>query len=856
MIVLFLIAGISALAAALGSHGLNASLRRGLVDEGSADILIALVATAFRRARWGRLVLVAMVLLALAVYGYGNFVEGDPYRDAMYLFVIAVWVGAAHPRGTNVALAPFYTLAYWLPVWLHPHGPTFNQSVPFVVIVAVASGETVAWLASRLQSVSEEVRRYDQRRFAALDAESSDGTMVMDRAGTLSYVSASVGPLFGYRPTDLQGRQMTEIIDRSVDPADTAVAESSLQRALASPTGQEIFRTRIHHLDGSWRHVEFKIRNLVDDEIVGAVLIDFWDITDRMQARADLEASEESFRLLFQLSPLPTLVFDPVSLTCLRANDAACAHYGYTRPEFAAMTILHLLPEPDPKSLYEIDDPPPGGYLRAGLWQHQTRDGRLIDVDVAVNVTQLDGVDACMVLVVDVTEQRHLEDQLRQQVLHDGLTGLANRALLQDRLERALAATARQAQSVAVLYCDLDGFKTVNDTLGHAAGDRVLRQVASRLTGIVRPGDTVARFGADEFAIVAELINDPKGAQTLAERIVAAVAQPIDLDGKRVHLSVSIGIAFGTAGIGADELCRSADAAKGEAKASGRNCYRVFEAATRARALRALELTGDLRPALDRGEFRLQYQPVVDLATGRLQGFEALVRWSHPTQGMIPPLDFIPLAEQSGLIVPLGRWILETACEQAANWPDTPDLAPTIAVNLSVHQLRSVTIVDDLATALALSGLDPGRLVLEVTESVLMADTQATVALIERLKALGVRLAIDDFGTGYSSLSYLNQFRFDILKIDKSFVDVLQDLQDQRSAFIRTIVALGHTLGMQIITEGIETAEQYRILAALGSDAGQGYLMSRPLDPADALAFMNRPAGNYTILTVPEQSGS
>jgi diguanylate cyclase (GGDEF)-like protein/PAS domain S-box-containing protein len=703
-IALFFVAGATAVLSALGPGAITPSIRTAVFAVGVADLMLGGFGFALRRARWSRSALLAVAVPALGIYGFGNFAVGNPYGCALYLIVIAMWVGISQRRGVSLALAPLYAVAYWVPLWVQPHGPGLNQSVPLVIVVAVASGETIAWLTSRLAAIS----------------------------------------------------------------------------------------------------------------------------------RANLQASEESFRLLFEQSPLPTMVLDPVVLRFLRVNDAACEHYGYTRAEFLTMTILDVVPLRDDTDLRA------GDYLRPGLWQHQTKDKRLIDVEISVNLARLAGVEAFMVVAYDVTEQGLLEDQLRHLALHDTLTGLANRALLEDRLGRALAASTRKAQAVALLSCDLDGFKSVNDRLGHGAGDQVLRQVASRLTDIVRPGDTVARFGADEFAVMIELIDDPGGAQAMAERIIAAVAMPISLDGGEVHLSVSIGIAFGTSTTGAEELSHNADAAKSQAKAAGRNCYRVYEAAMRAKAVRRLELTNDLRAGLDRDEFRLQYQPHVSLAGGRIEGFEALVRWAHPIHGMIQPLDFIALAEESGLIVPLGRWILEAACQEAASWPQPSDQPLTISVNFSARQLRSATLVDDVRTALALSGLAPSRLVIEITESVLMEDTDASTALIEQLKALGIGLAIDDFGTGYSSLSYLRLFDFDILKIDKTFVDALQHRPDQSSAFVRTIVSLGHTLDMQIIAEGIETPAQYQELTELGCDSGQGYLMARPLDPDAALSFLSR----------------
>ena len=597
-IVLFLVGGVSALVGGLFSRGITDTARRGLLVVGGADIAVALVAILFRRVLWRRLTLLVMVLPALAIFGYGNYTTVDPYRADIYLFVIAVWVGIAQRRGVNLAMAPLYALAYWFPLSLRPHGLDLNQSVPYIVVVAVASGETVSWLASRLGSVFDRLRLRDQRRYAALDEESSDVTMVVDRLRRLSYTSASVKALVGCSAEDIAGRLVSDVMTEYVHPEDIAAGVAAYEAALATPMGRATLQVRIRSIDGTWHHVDVQIRNLIHDDVVGAVLLDFWDVNDRVEARAKLEASEESFRLLFQLSPLPTLVLDPLALRCLRVNDAACAHYGYTRDEFFGLTLVDLLSRAWAAAPV-VGDPPPGGYLRPGLWRHQTKDGRQIEVEIAVNRARFGGVDVEMVLIIDVTEQRLLEDQLRHRALHDPLTGLANRALLLDRLDRALAASSRLARSVAVLICNLDGFKTVNDGLGQAAGDQVLREVAARLDQIVRPGDTLARLGADEFAVVVEDSSDPGGAQALAGRIVAALAEPFTLDGQHAQLSVSVGIAFGTSTVEGEELCRNADAAMSQAKVSGKNCYRVFEAALRAQARRRLKLSNDLRSGLD-----------------------------------------------------------------------------------------------------------------------------------------------------------------------------------------------------------------------------------------------------------------
>ena len=423
-----------------------------------------------------------------------------------------------------------------------------------------------------------------------------------------------------------------------------------------------------------------------------------------------------------------------------------------------------------------------------------------------------------------------LEADLRHQAFHDSLTGLANRALLHDRIDHALQTLPRKGATIAVLICDLDSFKTVNDSLGHLAGDRMLLVAARRLQSVVRPGDTVARLGGDEFAILLENVEQPSIATAVAERIVSVLRQPADIDEREVGLSASVGVVVAGLGASTEQLLSDADSAMYEAKSAGKNCFRTFEESMHARIVERLELTTSFRTALQHGEFFLQYQPHFSLTDGTLEGFEALVRWQHPTLGLINPDRFIPLAEETGFIVPLGRWVLEAACDQAMRWP-TGDGAPlTMSVNLSGRQLADDNLLSDVSTALAFSGLPARRLILEITESALMADTDQTVWVLTELQATGVRLAIDDFGTGYSSLSYLRQFPVEIIKIDKSFVDPLNDASAEGAAFVRSIIRLAHSLGLQTIAEGIEHPGQREQLITLGCDSAQGFLLGRPLD--------------------------
>jgi diguanylate cyclase (GGDEF)-like protein/PAS domain S-box-containing protein len=453
------------------------------------------------------------------------------------------------------------------------------------------------------------------------------------------------------------------------------------------------------------------------------------------------------------------------------------------------------------------------------------------------------GVIGVSVIGRDITERKRLESQLVHQALHDPLTGLANRALFTDRLEHAIARAARPATTVAVLVIDLDRFKDVNDSLGHEAGDALLAEVAARLERNSRAGDTVARLGGDEFAVLLEDISAAKAVRA-AELLLEALARPLTLHGRDMTPSAGVGIAFGS-GEDAATLLRNADvamyAAKGRGKAEGQSRYRIFEPDMHARVVDRLELAADLRHAPQRRELRLRYQPEVHLRTGRIAGFEALLRWQHPTRGMVAPDEFIPLAEENGLIVPIGRWVLEEACRQGRDWqrrwPADPPLA--MAVNLSARQLRHAAIVDEVCAALATAGLPAPSLTLEITETAVIEDLDLALATLAQLHELGVRLALDDFGTGYSSLSYLHRLPVDILKIDRSFVSAVAGSPEE-SALVRAIVQLGQTLALETVAEGVETSEQLAELRRLDCQLGQGYYFAKPLDEGGVGELLER----------------
>jgi len=435
-------------------------------------------------------------------------------------------------------------------------------------------------------------------------------------------------------------------------------------------------------------------------------------------------------------------------------------------------------------------------------------------------------------LTREIGERTRAEAELSHLAFYDTLTDLPNRALFLDRLDHALSRADRRHNVVGVLFLDLDNFKDVNDSLGHDIGDLLLKTVADRLRQSLRVGDTVARFGGDEFTILLEDLYGLDDAIAAAERVVSVISEPVLLEGTEVVPSFSIGIILGAPGDDRpDELLRNADLAMYRAKVNGKARFEVFDQSMNADAVARLELEADLRRALERQELRLHYQPIVSLENGRIRAVEALARWQHPRRGLISPLQFIPIAEETGLIVPLGRWVLEEACRQIRHWqithPEASDLL--VSVNLSGRQFQNARLVDEVQQTLHETGLDPTCLQLEITETAVMKDAASTIKTLHELKALGVKLAIDDFGTGYSSLSYLRQFPVDTLKIDRSFVDGLgREAQD--TELVRSVIAMAKSLSLAVTSEGIETTEQLTQLQELGCDRGQGFLL-RPAAP-------------------------
>jgi diguanylate cyclase (GGDEF)-like protein/PAS domain S-box-containing protein len=509
-------------------------------------------------------------------------------------------------------------------------------------------------------------------------------------------------------------------------------------------------------------------------------------------------------------------------------------------PETLAGTPLTELLHPDDATgalamLAEVAATP--GTTRQAEWRLRRADGSYCEAEILIsNMLAVPEVGGLVLTVRDIGERKALERQLTFQALHDPLTGLANRTLFADRVEHALTRSGRRLGTVAVLFLDLDDFKRINDSHGHGVGDRLLVAVAARIAAVMRIGDTAARLGGDEFAVLLEDLGDAAEAQLVAQRLQEALTAPFDLEGKQAFVSASIGVALGR-GMELDqtELQRNADTAMYVAKAKGKQRSEMFDPRMQRDVRDRLVLEVELRRAIDRNEFLVYYQPVWATESRRVVGVEALVRWQHPGRGLLAPAEFLTVAQESGLIVPIGRFVLREACRQAVAWDRAggPTAGLTIAVNLSPRQLHEADLVETVVGALADAGLPAERINLEITEAILVDDSPAIVELLRRLKALGLRISIDDFGTGYSSLSYLRRLPIDTLKIAKPFVDVVTNgTKDQ--ALARAVVALARSLQLEVIAEGIEQEAQLDLLVGMGCELGQGYLVSRPV-PADQL---------------------
>ncbi|MGI8754803.1 MAG: putative bifunctional diguanylate cyclase/phosphodiesterase, partial [Acidimicrobiales bacterium] len=593
---------------------------------------------------------------------------------------------------------------------------------------------------------------------------------------------------------------------------------------------------------------EVRLRDLAHDPEIRGMVVTAREVSDRKATEQQLAASEARFRALVQSSTDIVAVVDAQGYFSY-VSPAVTEMLGYEPEELIGTSTLALL-APGEKSNFEVAYPQlmqalaPDENLTVPRAEAQLRhrNGELRSVDMTVTDMRFEPAVGGIVLNArDITVRKALESDLRFQALHDTLTGLPNRTMFTQKTAEALLVTT-STDTIGALFIDLDDFKTVNDSLGHAVGDQLLQEVSRRLIASLSTQDLAARLGGDEFAVLVMDAEDEAGMVALADKVLALVAQPYRIQGRDIRVSASIGIAFGgEEGVNAEVLLRNADVAMYLAKDRGKSGFAVFEAHMHTSVFDRLELKADLVRAIDDGQLRCYYQPIVSLQTGRMTGVEALVRWEHPTRGWLTPDAFIPLAEDTGLIIGLGRWVLREACQQLRIWqlvlPATDTL--TMSVNLSVRQLAHEHIVDDVREALEDASLDPSTVTLEITETTLMHDTEVTRECLAELRRIGVSLAVDDFGTGYSSLQYVQRFPIDVIKIDRSFVTGL-GTNPGDGAVVQSMIELSQRLGVHTVAEGIDRPEQVRLLRSLGADLGQGYLFSQPLPASGIDALLSR----------------
>jgi diguanylate cyclase (GGDEF)-like protein/PAS domain S-box-containing protein len=542
-----------------------------------------------------------------------------------------------------------------------------------------------------------------------------------------------------------------------------------------------------------------------------------------------LRRSEVEYRLLFLNNPIPMWLFDPSTLRFLAVNEATIRQYGYSEQEFMSMTIADIRPPEDVPTLLEFTATPAKGLQDGTQWRHRKKDGTIINVEIVSHELNFRGMDTELIAAYDVTARTRAEDQVRTLAYYDSLTGLPNRTLLKDRLGQALAAGRRRNEMIALLFLDLDRFKIINDSLGHSFGDVLLQGVAERLKKCSRAQDTVARIGGDEFLVVLTGVRDIGDVAVAAQRIMDVMTIEFNIQDRRFTVSCSMGISvYPEHGADIETLVKNADAALYSAKEGGRNNFRFFTEQMNAKVVERLTIEHKLHVAVQNRELFVVYQPQVEIRSGAVIGMEALLRWQQPEMGLVPPSRFIPIAENSGLIIPIGEWVLRTVCATAREWQEKGLRIVPVSVNVSAIQFRHDGFCELVSTVLRETGLNPEFLELELTESVLLQNADLTLPLLRDLNRMGIKLVIDDFGTGYSSLSYLKQFPVSRLKIDCSFIrDVATDSDD--AAITSAIIGLGKSLNLRVIAEGVENEQQMAFLRAHRCDEVQGYYFSEPL---------------------------
>jgi len=671
---------------------------------------------------------------------------------------------------------------------------------------------------------AESALRESEERYRAVVETLNEGLLITDGDDRIVFANERMTRMTGHAVAQMQGRPAAELFLAPKDWPAVQDRHRRRQRGLA-----EHYEVEMRRSDGSVFFAEvhaIPFRN-AEGRIVGT-LGAITDVTERKLAEESLQRSAREYRDLFESANDAILILRPESQMILEANRKACETYGLPRDQIVGMSLKNFTRDV-PRSEEQVRR-----ILREGASEnletvHFHRDGTPIDLLVSSSVVEYRGETAILSVCRDITESKRAKQEIERLAYHDPLTDLPNRARFADRLEMALSQARREGHRLAILFLDLDRFKVVNDSLGHKVGDLLLQKVAIRLSQLIRGGDTLARLGGDEFIILLAKIGQDDDAARVAQNVLELFKKPFVLGERELFISASIGISvFPRHGEDREALVKNADIAMYRAKQEGRDNFQFHTSKHTHDAIRRLALETDLRKALDQAAFCSHFQPIVETETGAIVGAEALARWDHPMRGLLRPSEFIPIAEETGLIVPLGARILREACVQMRAWHDAGYPALRLSVNLSARQFHQHDLALQVDAVLRETGLSPDRLELEITESIAMQNVDASVVALRALKDLGVRITIDDFGTGYSSLSYLKKFPIDTIKIDQAFVrDVSSDSND--AAIVRAAIVMAHELKLNVIAEGVETAEQVAFLRRRHCTEMQGYLFGEPV---------------------------
>jgi diguanylate cyclase (GGDEF)-like protein/PAS domain S-box-containing protein len=672
----------------------------------------------------------------------------------------------------------------------------------------------------------------NEMRFRALIEQSSDGIALIGPDAVIVYASHSGNRILAYTSEELVGRNVFDLMH----PDDRPGATQTMATLLTNPGERQTNTRRFRRKDGTWCWLESTTTNLLLDPNVRAIVANYRDVTERRLAEEALKESEERFRSI-QESALDAIITMSPDGLITSWNPQAETTFGWSADEVVGRVLSDTIVPPEfrdahTRGLERFLATGEGEVLNKRVEVTALdRDGHQFPVELAVVPLYHDEAVSFCAFIRDIRERKKAEETIRHLAYHDVLTGLPNRVLFEERLRMELARARRTRQKVAVMCLDLDRFKIVNDTVGHSGGDQLLQEVASEFGETIREGDTVARVGGDEFTFLLPGIERADDAAVVAERVLQIIRHPRVIGGQEFRVSTSVGITiFPRDGDDAETLLRNADTAMYRAKERGRDNFQLYTPAMQATLLETLSLENDLSHALERDELIVHYQPVMDIASSRIVGGEALLRWQHPVRGLVPPDEFIPLAEETGLILPIGEWVMRKACAQAAAWNDGGVGPLRVTVNLSARQVEQPGLIALVKQVLDETRLSPEHLHLELTEGAVMRHVEAVISTLAGLRAMGVGISVDDFGTGYSSLGYLKRFPIDTIKIDRSFVsDVTTNQND--AAIVTTVIAMARSLNLRVIAEGVETQPQLDFLRDAACDEFQGFLLSRAVTP-------------------------